>query len=151
VAKNERSLATGCNLLLYPDIVISLSNLELLCPDNLCYSFDHRANGYGRGEGWGVIVLKRLSDAIANRDCIRAVIGATGSNQDGYTPSITTPSGKAHSELMRKTYARAGLSLAETRYLEAHGTGTQTGDPIEIEAIGSVFCPYRTKDDPLFV
>jgi acyl transferase domain-containing protein len=123
----------------------------MLSPDSRCYSFDHRANGYARGEGWGVLVLKRLVDAVADNDCIRAVIRATRSNQDGYTPNITTPSGKAHIDLMRKTYDLAGLSPADTRYVEAHGTGTPTGDPIEITSIGTVFRPYRTKAEPLFV
>lgn len=135
----------------YPDIIHALSNLGLLSPDNQSYAFDSRANGYARGEGFGVLVLKRLSDAIANNDCIRAVIRATGSNQDGYTPNITNPSGTAHTELIRRTYDRAGLSLDETRFVEAHGTGTATGDPIEIEAIGSVFRQFRSRDEPLYV
>jgi acyl transferase domain-containing protein len=138
-------------LILHPDTLHGLSNLGLLSPDNQSYSFDVRANGYARGEGIGVLVLKRLSDAIANNDCIRAVIRGSGSNQDGYTPNITQPNGKAHAELMRRTYARAGLSLAETRFVESHGTGTQTGDPIEIEAIGSTFREYRSADEPLYV
>jgi acyl transferase domain-containing protein len=123
----------------------------MLSPDSRCYSFDHRANGYSRGEGWGVLVLKRLVDAVANNDCIRAVIRATGSNQDGYTPNLTTPSGKAQTELIRRTYDLAGLSPADTRYVEAHGTGTPTGDPIEIASIGAVFRQYRSKDEPLLM
>lgn len=146
-----QSIAAGCNLLLYPDILHGLSNLGLLSPNNQSYAFDIRANGYARGEGFGVLVFKRLSDAIANNDTIRAVIRATGSNQDGQTASITTPNGGAQAELIRRTYARAGLSLAETRFVEAHGTGTQTGDPIEIDAIGSVFRPHRSSEDRLYV
>jgi acyl transferase domain-containing protein len=118
-----QSIAAGCNILLFPDIIHGLSNLGLLSPDNQSYSFDSRANGYARGDGFGVVVLKRLSDAIANNDVIRAVIRATGSNQDGHTPNITHPSGQAQAALIRSTYARAGLSLAETRFVEAHGTG----------------------------
>lgn len=125
--------------------------MGLLSPDSQSYPFDSRANGYARGDGFGVLVLKRLSDAIANNDVIRAVIRASGSNQDGHTPSMTTPSGEAQADLIRSTYARAGLSLAETRFVEAHGTGTQTGDPIEIDAIGTTFRSHRSPDEPLYV
>ncbi|KAF2798819.1 reducing type I polyketide synthase [Melanomma pulvis-pyrius CBS 109.77] len=148
---SDMSIAAGCNLLLYPDIIHPLSNLGLLSPDSLSYPFDARANGYGRGDGFGVLVLKRVSDAIANNDVIRAVIRATGSNQDGRTSTITQPSGEAQADLIRSTYARAGLSLGVTRFVEAHGTGTQTGDPIEADAIGKTFRPYRSADEPLFV
>lgn len=110
-----QSIAAGCNLLLYPDIIHGLSNLGLLSPDSLCYPFDARANGYARGDGFGVLVLKRVSDAIANNDVIRAVIRATGSNQDGRTSTITQPSGEAQADLIRSTYARAALSLGVTR------------------------------------
>lgn len=129
----------------------ALSNLNLLSPDNQCYSFDSRANGYARGEGFGVLILKRLSDAIQNKDTIRAVIRATGSNQDGYTPGITQPSGEAQVKLIRDTYAKAGLSLEHTRYFEAHGTGTEIGDPIEANAIGDIFRSARLPNDPLYV
>ncbi|KAF2490386.1 reducing type I polyketide synthase [Lophium mytilinum] len=147
----DMSIAAGCNLLFYPDIMHALSNLGLLSPDNQCYSFDDRANGYARGEGFGVLVLKRLSDAIKHNDVIRAVIRSTGSNQDGYTTGLTQPSGKAQSELIRETYRRAGLELDQTRFIEAHGTGTAVGDPIEANAIGEVFRRSRSLVDPLYV
>jgi acyl transferase domain-containing protein len=136
---------------MYPDHIHALSNLGLCSPDSQSYSFDSRANGYARGDGIGVVVLKRLSDAIANNDVIRAVIRGTGSNQDGNTPGITNPSGEAQAALIRSTYARAGLSLAETRFVEAHGTGTATGDPIEMDAVGSTFRKYRSTEEPLYV
>ena len=78
------SIAAGCNLVFFPDILHALSNLKMLSPDNECYSFDSRANGYVRGDGFAVVVLKRLSDAIRDNDTIRAVIRSTGSNQDGW-------------------------------------------------------------------
>ncbi|KAF2811141.1 reducing type I polyketide synthase [Mytilinidion resinicola] len=148
---SDMSIAAGCNLLFYPDIMHALSNLGLLSPNNQCYSFDDRANGYARGEGFGVLVLKRLSDAIEHNDVIRAVIRSTGSNQDGYTTGLTQPSSKAQSELIRETYRRARLDLDQTRFIEAHGTGTAVGDPIEGNAIGEVFRRSRSSDDPLYV
>lgn len=129
----------------------ALSNLNLLSPDNQCFSFDSRANGYARGEGFGVLVLKRLEDAIRDKDMIRAVIRSTGSNSDGYTPTITQPNGVMQKDLIRNTYEKAGLSLSKTKFVEAHGTGTVVGDPIEMNAIGESFRDTRSADDPLYV
>ena len=131
--------------------MMSLSNLQFLSPDSLCYSFDHRANGYSRGEGFGVIVLKPLSQALANNDTIRAVIRASSSNKDGRTPGITQPSGDAQELLIQETYEKAGLDLGATRFFEAHGTGTQIGDTTEAAAIHSVFGKYRSPEEPLIV
>ncbi|MCJ1263260.1 hypothetical protein MMC22_003130 [Lobaria immixta] len=145
------SIAAGCNLIFYPDLMHALSNMNLLSPDNQCFSFDSRANGYARGEGFGVLVLKRLSDALQDNDVIRAVIRSTGSNQDGHTPGITQPSGDAQAALIRETYKKTGLAMNKTRFFEAHGTGTAIGDPIEANALGEVFRHSRTSDDPLYV
>lgn len=129
-----------------------MSNMNFLSPDSLCYSFDQRANGYSRGEGIAVIVLKRLSDAIRDGNTIRAVIRATGCNEDGRTASgITQPSGSAQERLIRDTYRKAALSMAHTRYFEAHGTGTPVGDPIEAMAVGRAFEDFRSTSDPLYV
>lgn len=95
--------------------------MGFLSPDSCCYSFDSRANGYVRGEGVGVIIIKKLSDAVRDNDTIRAVIRSTGSNSDGHTPGITQPSSKAQEQLIRDTYAKAGLGLDQTRFIEAHG------------------------------
>lgn len=100
-----------------------LTDLNFLSKDSKCYSFDHRANGYSRGEGFGIVILKTLSDALRDGDTIRAVIRATGTNQDGRTPGITQPSSQAQKVLIRDTYASGGLDMSETRYFEAHGTG----------------------------
>lgn len=90
--------------------------------DGRCYSFDSRANGYGRGEGFGVVVLKRLSDAIRHGDTIRALIRSTGTNQDGHTAGgITQPSKESQAQLITETYSKAGLDMKLTRYFEAHG------------------------------
>jgi acyl transferase domain-containing protein len=98
-----------------------MTDLNVLSPDGRSYSFDSRANGYARGEGVGLVVLKRLSDAIRDGDTIRAVIRATGSNQDGKTPVITQPNADAQRDLILHTYATAGLKLDQTRFFEAHG------------------------------
>ena len=128
-----------------------MSNLNFLSPDSKCYSFDSRANGYARGEGFAVVVLEKLSRAIRQGHNIRAVIRATASNQDGRTPGITQPSREAQERLIRDTYRRAGLSMEPTRFFEAHGTGTPIGDPREAQAIGNVFRRHRSPEDPLYV
>lgn len=128
-----------------------MSNANFLSPDSRCYSFDERGNGYARGEGLAVLVLKKVTDAVRDGNTIRAVIRSTGSNEDGRTPGITQPSREAQEQLIRDTYAKANLSMASTRFFEAHGTGTPIGDPREAGAIGSAFREHRTEHDPLYV
>lgn len=111
--------------------------MHMLSPEGLSHSFDHRANGYGRGEGTGVIVLKRLSDALRDGDVIRAVIRASATNVDGRTPSVTMPSSEAQEDLIRTTYKRAGLPISETSYVELHGTGTPVGVSISAQSEGT--------------
>lgn len=101
--------------------VLSLMNMNFLSPDGRCYSFDARANGYSRGEGFGIVVIKRLGDAIKDGNTIRAVIRATGSNQDGHTAGVTQPSGDAQARLIEETYLKARLGFHSTRFFEAHG------------------------------
>ncbi|MCJ1250983.1 hypothetical protein MMC30_008213 [Trapelia coarctata] len=147
----EMSIVAGCNMIFSPDTMHSLTNLNMLSPDGQCYSFDHRGSGYGRGEGFGILVLKRLSDALRDNHTVRAIIRNTGCNQDGYTPGITQPNIIAQENLIRETYSTAGLSMEPTRYFEAHGTGTSIGDPVESTALGSAFRQSRTLQDPLWV
>lgn len=116
-----KALVAGANIIIAPEIVTSLNNMGFLSPDGRCYSFDDRANGYARGEGCGIVVLKRVSDAIQDGDTIRAIIRSTGSNQNGHTPGITQPSRNAQASLIRDTYKKAGLDFATTRFFEAHG------------------------------
>ncbi|KAL9074826.1 MAG: hypothetical protein Q9161_001964 [Pseudevernia consocians] len=125
--------------------------MNFISPDSRCFSFDDRANGYGRGEGVGVLVLKRLGDALNDGDTIRAVVCSTGSNQDGRTPGITQPSRDAQELLIKETYQKARLDMRATRYVEAHGTGTVIGDPIEASAIGRAFHEYRSPEDPMYI
>ena len=140
------------NLILNPETVfIPLSNLGFLSPDSQCHSFTQKANGYARGEGVAVLVLKRLSQAIAAKDTIRAVIRGVHVNQDGKTPGITQPSLAAQKDLIVSCYRKAGLDLCHTKVFEAHGTGTTLGDSIEARAIHEVFRPHRPEDDPLII
>ena len=111
----------GANVLLTVDTCLSLTNMNFLSPDSRCYSFDERANGYSRGEGFGVVIIKRLSDAIRDGDTLRAIIRSTGSNQDGHTPGITQPRKDAQALLIKETYEKAGLDFGTTRFFEAHG------------------------------
>ncbi|CAJ2506203.1 Uu.00g003330.m01.CDS01 [Anthostomella pinea] len=137
--ETDAALATATNLILGPDFTIGLSNLHMSSADGRCYPFDDRGDGYGRGEGVVVLVLKRLADAVRDRDPIRAVIRGTAAGQDGYTPqSITYPNGRAQADLARKTYARAGLRPEDVVYVEAHGTGTKAGDSEELGGIADV-------------
>ena len=125
--------------------------MDFLSPDSRCYSFDERANGYSRGEGFGIIIIKRLRDAIKDGDTIRAVIRGVGSNQDGKTAGISQPNSEAQESLIRSTYRKAGLDWAQTKLFEAHGTGTQVGDSLEARAIANVFREWNTEASPLYV
>ena len=148
----DQALVGGTNLLLCPDVYHSLSQMRMTSPDGKCHSFDERANGYARGEGIGALIVKSFSAAIADGDTIRAVIRGTGCNQDGRTPGITMPSAQAQADLIRSTYAKAGLSLSETAYFEAHGTGTPLGDPLELSSLGATFGAARLpRQSPLYV
>lgn len=101
--------------------------MHMLSPDGISHSFDSKANGYGRGEGFGAVLLKPLTKALSDGDVIRAIVRATGSNQDGRTPGITMPNATAQADLICSTYRKAHLSMHETAYFEAHGTGTEIG------------------------
>lgn len=147
----DMSLVAGCTLMFNPDWMLLLSNMSFLSHDSRCFSFDHRGNGYARGEGVSVVVIKRLSDAVRDGDTIRAVIRSTGSNQNGRTPGITQPDQNAQESLIRETYQKGGLDMSCTRYFEAHGTGTKIGDPIEARALGRAFRRHRSIRDPLYV
>ena len=145
------AVACGTNLILSPIFYMSASRLNMLSPTGRSRMWDASADGYARGEGVASVVLKRLSDAIADGDVIECVIRETNVNQDGRTMGITMPSSVAQAQLIRSTYSKAGLRLdrAEDRcqYFEAHGTGTQAGDPQEAGAIAEAFFPAESGDD----
>jgi acyl transferase domain-containing protein len=135
----DTALAGGVNLILSPVTTIAASQAGMMSPDGRCKSFDARANGYVRSEGAGLVVLKRISDAIADHDHIHAVIRGSAINQDGRTGVLTAPSGPAQQAVIRRALANAGIDASAISYLETHGTGTPLGDSIEVEALGRVF------------
>lgn len=129
---------------------MQLSTLGVLSPDGRCFSFDHRANGYGRGEGVGTVIVKSLSAALRDGDTVRAIVRGTGSNQDGKTPGMSLPSPEAQEALIRQVYASADLDMRDTSYIEAHGTGTPVGDPLEVQAISNAF-QIAEREKPLYI
>ncbi|KAM4059160.1 KR domain-containing protein [Hirsutella rhossiliensis] len=149
--ESHMAVVGGANLLLHPSTSVGLSTLGLTGAAGKSYSFDDRAEGYGRGEGVSCIILKPLDAALGDRDPIRAVIRETGMNQDGRTPTITSPSQDAQEQLIRACYDKAGLDPRDTPYVEAHGTGTIAGDRIEMNALGNTFGRDRPDNDPLLV
>lgn len=143
------AIAGGVNLILSPEVTVALSQARMMAPDGRCKTFDARADGYVRSEGCGVVILKRLSDALKDRDSIWAVLRGTAVNHVGRSNGLTAPSGPAQEAVIERALARAGVSAAEIGYVEAHGTGTSLGDPIEIEAIGRAL--GRDRKRPLLV
>ncbi|KAI1468109.1 putative polyketide synthase [Daldinia caldariorum] len=149
--ESKLSIVGGTNLMIGPDIMSGMTRLHFLSPNGKSHSFDHKADGYSRGEGAGFCILKPLHLAIRDNDVIRGIIRNTGVNQDGNTPGITLPSAKAQEMLIRKVYADAGLNLADTAYVEAHGTGTAAGDPVEASALSATFGKARAPGDPIWI
>ncbi|KAJ6133992.1 phenolpthiocerol synthesis polyketide synthase ppsB [Penicillium sp. IBT 18751x] len=148
--ESEMAITGGVSLMLTPDFTTHLNNLTFLNPEGLSKAFDESASGYGRGEGCGIIILKRLADAIHDGDDIRAVIRGTGANSDGFTQGVTMPSFEAQAALIKHVYSSNGLDYS-TQYVEAHGTGTKAGDPIETRAIYSTIGKGSPKPRKLFV
>ncbi|KIA76017.1 polyketide synthase [Aspergillus ustus] len=133
--ESSMAIAGGVSVHLNPDFFMYLSNQGFLGQEGRSKTFDASGDGYGRGEGCGVVVLKRVEDALRDGDNIRAIVRGTGVNQDGKTKGITLPNAVAQAELIKATYQSAGLDMGDTQYFEAHGTGTQAGDPTELEAV----------------
>ncbi|KAI2478999.1 Polyketide synthase module protein [Pyrenophora tritici-repentis] len=149
--ESEMAVTGGVSLMLTPDFTTHLNNLTFLNPQGRSKAFDESAGGYGRGEGCGIIILKRLDKAIQDGDSIRAVIRATGANSDGFTQGITMPSFEAQAALIKYVYESNGLDYNSTQYVEAHGTGTKVGDPIETRAIYSTIGKGSSKSRKLYV
>ncbi|PSB02439.1 type I polyketide synthase [Merismopedia glauca] len=133
--ESELAIVGGISLNLVPEDFICLSLAGLISPDGRCKTFDARANGYGRGEGCGVVVVKLLREAIANRDNILAVIRGSAVNQNGLSNGFTAPNGLAQQALISKALANAGVSADRISYVETHGTGTPLGDAIEVKSL----------------
>lgn len=139
------ALAGGVNLILAPEASIAFAQAGMLSPRGVCSAFDCLADGFVRGEGCGIVVLKRLADAKADGDRVMAMITASAVNQDGASSGLTAPNGLAQQALLRDACRRAGIEPWQVGYVEAHGTGTKLGDPVEAEALGAVFARHAGK------
>nr|WP_323375515.1 SDR family NAD(P)-dependent oxidoreductase [Streptomyces alkaliterrae] len=149
--ETDIALCGGVNALHHPRIPVMFSHANMLAPDGQCKTFDEAADGYVRAEGCGIIVLKRLTDAVRDGDRVLAVVRGTAVGQDGDSAGLTVPNGVAQEEVMRRAMAAALLGPADIQYVEAHGTGTPLGDPIELGAINDAFAPGHDGDNPLLV
>ena len=149
--RGDVAMAGGVTVMITPGGFIGFSQASMLSPDGKCKAFDASANGFVRGEGAGMVLLKRLSQAIADGDPIQGVILATALNQDGHTNGISLPSPEAQARLVREACADAGVAPGRIGYVEAHGTGTAVGDPIEAHALAEALCADRSIDEPLTI
>jgi acyl transferase domain-containing protein/acyl carrier protein len=145
------ALAGGVNMILSPFNHVVFSRAQMLAPDGRCKTFDQAADGYVRSEGAAVLVLKRLADAVNDRNTVLAVIKGGAVNHAGASGGLTVPNGPAQQEVIRAALRNAGVAAASVDYVEAHGTGTALGDPIEVIALGDVYADGRDRQQPLFV
>ena len=149
--ESRATIAGGVNLLLTPKLTEALARAGMMSADGRCKTFDVAADGYVRAEGCGVVVLKRLSDALTDGDRVIAHIRGSATNQDGRSNGLTAPNGLAQQALIREALAQAGVAAADIGYVEAHGTGTPLGDPIEFAALRSVLSEGRPSSAPCYV
>jgi phthiocerol/phenolphthiocerol synthesis type-I polyketide synthase C len=150
-AESDLAIAAGVNLILSPEVTIAFSHARMMAADGRCKTFDAKADGYVRAEGAGAVILKRLSHALRDRDHIFALIRGSAVNQDGRTAGIAAPNASAQQAVIREALAQAGVTPRDVTYLEAHGTGTSIGDPIEIEAAKAVLGEQSPDGCPLLV
>ncbi|WP_433281455.1 type I polyketide synthase [Micromonospora sp. CA-244673] len=149
--ESSLAIAAGVNLILAPGLTLTLDAAGATSPDGRCKSFDAAADGYGRGEGCGVLVLKRLADAQRDGDRVLAVIRGSAVQQDGRTNGIMAPSRDAQEQLMVRACRQAGVAPTSVDYVEAHGTGTRLGDPLEAGALGAVYGAGRQPGEPCLI
>jgi acyl transferase domain-containing protein/acyl carrier protein len=149
--ESELAIAGGVNLILTPHDSIEFSKAGMLASDGRCKTFDAGADGYVRGEGCGIVVLRTLSEARRRGERILALVRATAVNQDGASNGLTAPNPAAQEALIRGALARAGVEPSEVQLLEAHGTGTKLGDPIELQAASAVYAKGRRAEEPLWI
>ncbi len=149
--RGDTALAGGVTVMITPGGFIGFSQASMLSPDGKCKAFDASANGFVRGEGAGMVLLKRLSQAIADGDPIHGIIVGTSTNQDGHTNGISLPSTEAQARLVRDAWRDAGIAPWQIGYVEAHGTGTAVGDPIEAHALSEALCSGRNSTNPLVI
>ncbi|WP_293062787.1 type I polyketide synthase, partial [Moorena sp. SIO3F7] len=147
----QMALAGGVNLWLLPDPLIATSQAQMSSPDGRCKTFDEEANGTAWGEGCGMLVLKRLSDAQASKDQILAVISGSAVNQDGPSSGFTVPNSSSQQQVIRQALKMAKVKPSQVSYVEAHGTATSLGDPIELRSLAEVFGEERSAQEPLMI
>jgi acyl transferase domain-containing protein/NADPH:quinone reductase-like Zn-dependent oxidoreductase/surfactin synthase thioesterase subunit/NAD(P)-dependent dehydrogenase (short-subunit alcohol dehydrogenase family) len=147
----DRAVVAAASLMSSPEATVALCQLRALAPDGRCKTFDSAADGYGRGEGCGVVVLERLEDARATGRTIHAVVRGTAVNHDGRSNGLTAPNGTAQEAVIRAALANGNVPPAAVGYVEAHGTGTLLGDPVEVLALSRVYGPGRAADAPLYL
>ncbi|MDX2205388.1 MAG: beta-ketoacyl synthase N-terminal-like domain-containing protein [Hyphomicrobiaceae bacterium] len=147
----DLAVAGGINLVLTPEMNISFSKARMMAPDGRCKTFDAAADGYVRGEGCGLVVLRRLSEAIASGERVLGIIRGSAVNQDGRSGGLTAPNGPAQEAVLRAALENAGVAPRSVGYVEAHGTGTPLGDPIEVGALCAVLCADRTPESRLLI
>jgi len=147
------AIVAASNIYLSPEHVMDEGSMRgVASTSGKCHTFDIKADGYIKAEAVDAVMLKRLADAIRDRDPIRAIIRGSATNSDGRTPGIASPSSEAQAAAIRAAYAHAGITnFSDTAYVECHGTGTQAGDPIEVGGVASVFSPYRSPEHPLII
>ncbi|MDC7340019.1 polyketide synthase [Streptomyces lydicus] len=148
---SEIALSGGVNLNIVPESAFGAERFGGLSPDGRCYTFDERANGYVRGEGGGVVLLKPLARALADGDPVYCVIRGSAMNNDGATDGLTVPNPQAQQDVLRLAYEAAGVDPAQVQYVELHGTGTKVGDPVEASALGAVLGTADGRERPVAV
>src|SRR3954465_3209779 len=149
--ESDAALAGGGNMMFTPETTIAFSKARMLSPEGVCRPFDSRANGYVRGEGCGIVLLKRLADAQRDGDNILAILRATSVNQDGRTSGISAPNSQSQMACIRQALKQASFSPEDIDYIEAHGTGTPLGDPIEMMALTQIFAGDGEQSRPVYV
>ena len=149
--ETDLAISGGVSLMITPELMVSMSKVGFMSPTGRCKTFDSQADGFVRGEGCGVVVLKRLSDAIADSDRILAVIRGSAVNQDGRSTLLTAPNGPAQVALIREALSSAQVEPDRIGFFEAHGTGTALGDPIEVEAIVEAIGRAQYGSNPCFI
>ncbi len=147
--ESDAALAGAVNLILSPETTIAFSKARMLSPDGHCRSFDADANGYVRGEGCGAVLMKRLADARRDGDRIIGILRGSAINQDGRTSGITAPNGAAQQRVIRSAMKLADVTVDDVTYIEAHGTGTPLGDPIELMALNEIFASRQDRTQPI--
>lgn len=149
--ESDMCLVGGVSLMLSPEPFITYSHARMMASDGRCKTFDARADGYVRGEGCGVVLLKRLADAVKDKDNVLAIIRGTAINQDGLSNGLTAPNGPSQQAVIRRALQNAGVSPAQISYIEAHGTGTSLGDPIEFKSLKAILMQERRADQPCWL